>query len=569
MQDFTEKILIMKNKIFLFILLFSIILSLNSQTLVKDINPVSGQNGCLSTLAYNTVKIGDWLYFLVNDGVQGVQVWRSNGETDQTLPITNWDPVVNDFQSVYLYPIVDGEVFISGKVGSETHLLRITNPTVNIIADLITKEYIIPRAYLSSLIRHQDNLYFINSSSIYTPGEIYKINLTTGILQQLSTDAKVLFLNDGNHAIEHNNGLPEYELALLDNCIYFFSWESASQTIIFKKIDLNTYALTSIAGQMGENLIHGFVNTIHNVPVVYNGSIFFKSYFNNILKVGLFKYTPGMNEFIEVSDVMNGRSHFDGNHLTVFENNLYFISTNSDIDLKQFVFKINNLGMIIKTDIESFSTGFRTDCPYRIIKTETANQFLYQKGNGQIINISDNIEVSNLMMPGGTSLSNLIGIGANYYFWLNNGNSDLKLFRNNSQLYLDNFDYRCDCVGFPFHRVGDKYLFFSSLDGLNEGLELYSLSASSLRLVSAIEKNIKSTIVITPNPSNEYIKINSSIEDIDILGITDLSGKHFVLQHFIKNGSLILNTSSLHSGVYNLVFQTKNYGVIRKVFVKI
>lgn len=78
--------------------------------LVKDINP-GGANGSLDGYSNVTkTNISDTLYFRANDGVNGGQLWRTNGSEASTVRVSDLPDGVDTYCK---FPIVDGQVLMN------------------------------------------------------------------------------------------------------------------------------------------------------------------------------------------------------------------------------------------------------------------------------------------------------------------------------------------------------------------------------------------------------------------------------------------------------------------------
>lgn len=81
-----------------------------STVMVKDINP-GGGNGVMSTYSdVKTASIGNIIYFRADDGVNGFQLWKSDGTNSGTVRLTN---LVNGVDAYCPFPVVDGKVLVN------------------------------------------------------------------------------------------------------------------------------------------------------------------------------------------------------------------------------------------------------------------------------------------------------------------------------------------------------------------------------------------------------------------------------------------------------------------------
>jgi len=81
-------------------------------TLVKDVYPGSNDSG-VGLSPYQAVRSGAFVYFMAEDGVNGREVWRTDGTDAGTVRVTNFAP--GDFQFGYLMPhVVNSRLFVMG-----------------------------------------------------------------------------------------------------------------------------------------------------------------------------------------------------------------------------------------------------------------------------------------------------------------------------------------------------------------------------------------------------------------------------------------------------------------------
>lgn len=141
---------------------------------VTDINP----NGNAVTNAYGEVPIvnmGDTVYFQANDGVNGFQLWRSDGSVSGTYRVTDLAEGVSTYSG---FPIVEGQVlFTSWGLG---YFWAFDPQTEN-----VTLTNYPNRTHFSSssqkFIFKDDMLYYADKDSIYGC-EVWQANgLTDGI----------------------------------------------------------------------------------------------------------------------------------------------------------------------------------------------------------------------------------------------------------------------------------------------------------------------------------------------------------------------------------------------------
>lgn len=81
-----------------------------STVLVKDINP-GGSGSVMSVYSdVNTTNIDSIIYFGATDGVNGFQLWKSNGTDAGTVRLTN---LANGIDTYSTFPVVDGSIMVN------------------------------------------------------------------------------------------------------------------------------------------------------------------------------------------------------------------------------------------------------------------------------------------------------------------------------------------------------------------------------------------------------------------------------------------------------------------------
>lgn len=83
-----------------------------STVMVKDINP-TGDAVLTSYAEASMVNIADTVYFRAQDGVNGFQLWKSDGTSQGTMMCTN---IPNGIYSSCTFPIVNGKVLVNNYI---------------------------------------------------------------------------------------------------------------------------------------------------------------------------------------------------------------------------------------------------------------------------------------------------------------------------------------------------------------------------------------------------------------------------------------------------------------------
>lgn len=79
-------------------------------------------------------------------------------------------------------------------------------------------------------------------------------------------------------------------------------------------------------------------------------------------------------------------------------------------------------------------------------------------------------------------------------------------------------------------------------------------------------ETLENEISVYPNPTNEHVSIslNQSYESIAIK-IIDGSGRELLNNDYSNTDFIQLNLSSFSTGVYQLIIQTENYSITKKI----
>ena len=115
----------------------------------------------------------------------------------------------------------------------------------------------------------------------------------------------------------------------------------------------------------------------------------------------------------------------------------------------------------------------------------------------------------------------------------------------------------------PFSSFGvnsDNELFIVSRDG-----EVYRLRGENL---GNEDKTFSNSIVLTPNPASDSLRVSSTYESMESLSIHDLNGKLLFIMNELNNNHKTIDISQLNSGIY-LVSLTTSSGqtLIEKLVV--
>jgi ELWxxDGT repeat protein len=328
-----------------FNILFAIPTSLYSQylELVYDINP--GPNGSdQSMFLYTdneTAVIGDdWLYFMANDGVNGDEIWRTNGTT--TSMVTDISPGPESASIGHLTAVGNDLYFWSSNVegnnlwrydgsllsnivlagGNEiVHEILLANSSLFIYAEVVGENENVLFKYdgvnaeeifsgsIDNLCIHNDEVYFTHIDvDVEEPG-LYKFNGTECILVQ-----SIEVGNDwGEYCIWNNAPISAgsnlyFNLNDGINGCEIWKYDGISLTMI---TDFQGVSASSVVTLMavGENLIfQGFTNESGMELHYYNAA----------------------EDTTYLQDINPGPSYGYGGGFTLWNNEYYFLAQPTD-----------------------------------------------------------------------------------------------------------------------------------------------------------------------------------------------------------------------------------------------
>ncbi len=149
-----------------------------------------------------------------------------------------------------------------------------------------------------------------------------------------------------------------------------------------------------------------------------------------------------------------------------------------------------------------------------------------------------------------------------YYGTDNNSSSMTTMIYQNEN--LTNQEWAKQTVSFEVTTTGEYYFSFYGYSDPNQGILLVDDVAIdfSVSVTDITTKNIS----IYPNPATDFITINSK-EEIDHIRVYSMNG-NLVFEEPYKANQVNIETSSLTTGAYMLVLETKKETIRRKFIIK-
>lgn len=129
---------------------------------------------------------------------------------------------------------------------------------------------------------------------------------------------------------------------------------------------------------------------------------------------------------------------------------------------------------------------------------------------------------------------------------------------------LDNQEWEKATVSFNVSTTGEYFFSFYGFSDPNQGILLVDDVAIDFSI--SVAELSKSNISIYPNPATDYVSINSD-EEIDNIKVYNMSGS-LIFEESFKANQINVETSSLTTGAYMLVLETKRETIRRKLIIK-
>ena len=587
----------------------------NQTRFVKDIN--TGNNSGISSTSSlsNFITIGDNLFFTANDGINGEELWRSDGSTSGTymlkdINVGNANSSPNNF---YTY---NNLLFFSANNGTNGIELWSSDGTAtgtNLLKDInVGNQSSTP----NNFFEFNNYLYFVANNG-FDGNELWKsngteigtnllINIRPGSLSGLNFDNNSLIF-DNNFYFYANNGINGNELWKSDG--------TASGTYLLKDINLGSNsssnkligtatngffvfsALTNTNGNelwisdgtsTGTSLLKDI--NLGNLSSLFapefiniNNEVYFKAD-NSINGEELWKTNGTVSGTQMVKDIYLGQSPSNITYLTKFNNNLIFSAKNNNTYNKLWRSDGTNLGTIELKDINLNQTS------------NSELKFLEFNGNIFFTGGKDSLNGNELWKTDGTSNGTNIVYDI-YKKWgvITSGQSDFTKFNDkiifagtNGLSGIEPFISDGTISGTkiikdiipgssssiwnsqdnrPFFTQAGNYVFFKASNGSGSGIELFRTDGTEEGTFMVKDIAIGNTSSIDNFPTFFghngifYFKANDQVHGDELWRSDGTSEGTFMLKDILP-GNL--------SGIYFSNFYDNHYNAVnRKCFAPI
>lgn len=399
-------------------------------TMVKDINPtgdssVSGR--------FLDVKLGNYYYFFADNGVDGIELWKTDGTEAGTVMVKDINPS-GDF-SYYgsSRPVVIGKYMYfaanDGKNGEELWRSDGTKEGTVIVADINSGS---GSSYPIWITEYNSELFFRAQTSAAGSGELYKYNP--------ATDSVSLVKNTNTGSINNGSGQPQ-SFVVSDNRLFFVAYDtSASQEVwVSDGTTSGTKLLADISSSGGS-----YPTFLTETSI---GLFFAADSTSSGLNRQLYYVKNGAQNPVLVKRInSNGGSLYDLSGYTgscapsfaEFKNHIYFFANDgaSGFELWRTDGTSNNT-----TKVKDINVGVSSSCMnstyYDVTIVSNSNALLFSaqsSSNDVELWKSDGtsegtVLVKDINMSGSSSPENFRVVGDIIYFFANNGVNGKELWR--------------------------------------------------------------------------------------------------------------------------------------------
>ena len=536
--------------------------------MVKDINP--GTN--TSFFQPKFAKVNETLFFAANDGTNGYELWKSDGTNAGTVMVKDIYPGYTTSGIAYSseprnLTNVNGTLFFTANNGINGRELWKSDGTE---AGTIMVKDIDPNFSNPLELTNVNGILFFTANTSANGVELWKSD---------GTDAGTIMVIDIYQG--STNGVPNSAapVSLINvNGILYFDAKNGNDFGKLWKSDGTTSGTVMIIGypETTQTMIDvGKLYNINNSLYLtfydnFNGTELWKSDGTTAGTVMIKDIYPGYNVQVDIAN-----SSVPSN-LTSVNGTIFFSACDSQIDSNNRNFELwktdgSAAGTIKVKEIRNGTFNYGSQPSI----LTNANGILYFSANDGINGIelwkSDGTENGTTIIkdlysgPGNSEPNELTYINGLTYFVANDGIIGQELFKTDGTAAgTAGFDIRLSESSSPEYltNVNGK-LFFTATNGGQSGRELWVLDTNSLSNDENFINNNKFSIF--PNPVNSVLTIqNLDNKVIDKISITDLTGKKVLEQN---NNSNSINVEKLQNGMYLLQISTTEENSVIK-FIK-
>ncbi|WP_310557364.1 ELWxxDGT repeat protein [Flavobacterium sp.] len=526
--------------------------------MVKDINL-----GTNTSFSYDPsfTKINSTLFFAANDGVNGFELWKSDGTNASTVMVKDIYPGYQ-FASVpnnsdpFNLTNVNGTLFFTannGINGSELWKSDGTEAGTVMVKDINIYPNFSDGNSDAAMFTAVNGVLYFRCNNIDNGYELWKSDGTaTGTVM-------VKDIYTGNNSYGTPNSSVPYSLTNVNGVLFFGAVDEINGIELWKS-DGTSAGTIIVGGQPGLQSSIGSYPFLTDV----NGTLFFVGE-DTTNGRELWKSDGTASGTMMVKDIFPGNNGFTANNSTPWSlvninGTLFFSASDSEVNSN------NQNSELWKSDGTSAGT-----VKVKEIRTGTynygsfpnnltnANGTLYFSANDGINGIelwkSDGTEAGTTMIKdlyagvGGSEPGQFTNINGTVYFVANDAIIGQELFKTDGTA--------SGTIGYNIRFLSESSspeglinvadnLFFNATNGGQNGRELWRLELNPLSITENTSNETK--IKIFPNPVKDILTIqNSENLTIDKISITDLTGKKVLEQNTNSN---TINVEKLQNGIY-------------------
>lgn len=564
-----EKIIIIATII---LLLFNESMHSQQPFMVKDIYP--GPNSSFSF--FGPAKINTTLFFSANDQTNGFELWKSDGTNSGTVMVKDIYPgymfagVANNSEPRHLTN-VNGLLYFTANDGINGRELWKSDGTkagTVMVKDINIYNNVSDSSSDAAMLTDVNGVLYFRCNNIDNGYELWKSDGTangTVMIKDIYT---------GNNI----NGLPNssvpYSLTNVNGTLFFAAGDAINGTELWKS-DGTAAGTVIVGGRTGAQNSIGSYPNMTNV----NGILYYAGYGqSNNRDVELWKSDGTDAGTVLVKDIFPGNNAFyanssEPNSLTNVNGTLFFSACDSEIDSNNQNFELwKSDGTTAGTvKVKEIRAGINGSIPRGLAN---ANGFLYFVANdginGKEIWKSDGTEAGTTLIKdlyagvGSSDPYEFTYLNGVTYFVANDGIIGRQIFKTdgtaNGTVGINILNLTGDAPS-NLINVNEKLFFTASVGAY--GKELWVLNTTLLSTSTNITNENK--LSIFPNPVNNILTIqNVDNKLIDKVTISDLTGKKVLEQN---NNSNIINVENLQKGMYLLQIFSGEKNVVSK-FIK-
>lgn len=553
-----------KTKLFFALFILLAAWSLPAQVMVKDINP--GGNDALTLNYQQIVKSGSLLYFPADDGVHGRELWKSNGVSAGTNMVIDLNPAAGAGSDPDQLTVHGNRLFFvadDGVHGRELWVKDGNNPP-----QLLELESGAAGATeIRSIIAVGSEFYFL-ATTPSLGGQLWHYDgIGAPSAKLFAGGIDPAYLDYGNDHIWGHWDEIAYES--VTNSLYWFGWDNPPQYKLWK------YALGNASPGIVGTFDAAYVTL--QPPVPLNGYVYFPAYVSpGFQNLELFRSDGAAISLFQ--DFVPGNGSSVPYHLTLYNNNLYFLANSAAFPFFQSIGRIDaSHNVYFPVGPPGFqgayhSDGFPNGNPFRIV-----NNRLYVQNNTKVY-IFNTAGTAILPTPKlenfltNINTSGLIKSGNKYFYQNWAASHSPQVFYDDDgaggPLVITAFDGLCDCYMRPFVLRGNM-LYFPALT-VAGGWELWKLDPALFPFApgpdptereTALENHSPAPFTLGPNPADASctLRFDTPTGEVFDLAVFDNTGKKVAEARLSTGlGEYVIPTANLPKGLYFIQLRGEN-----------